>query len=265
LIGFILALFIALLAFRLRALNHSGAAAAAVLGTLVFGLGGLRMALLLVVFFITSSLLSRLVSRRKHAAAAFFSKGERRDAGQVLANGGVAGLFLLLKLFFPDQDWPWIAAAAALGAANADTWATELGVLSPSNPRLITTAQSVEPGTSGAISLVGTLAALGGAALIALIAAVRLDPLSFAPRLFFLLTAGGLAGSLIDSLLGATLQAIYRCPTCAKETERHPLHSCGSPTHHLRGLPWLNNDWVNTTCTLSAALIAAVAALAGIA
>jgi uncharacterized membrane protein len=60
----------------------------------------------------------------------------------------------------------------------------------------------------------------------------------------------------VDSLLGAWVQVIYYCPACEKETERHPTHSCGTATMPLRGLPWLQNDWVNTACTLSGALIA---------
>ena len=77
-----------------------------------------------------------------------------------------------------------------------------------------------------------------------------------------LISLAGLLGSLADSALGATLQAIYTCPKCQKETERHPLHSCGSPTTLAHGLSWLNNDWVNITCTLVGALLAG--ALAGL-
>jgi uncharacterized membrane protein len=62
-------------------------------------------------------------------------------------------------------------------------------------------------------------------------------------------TASGLFGSLFDSLLGATVQAIYFCPTEKKETEKHPLHTCGTPTVQIRGLKWLNNDLVNVACS----------------
>ena len=66
--------------------------------------------------------------------------------------------------------------------------------------------------------------------------------------IFLLITLSGLLGSLFDSLLGATVQAMYFCPTDQKETEKHPLHTCGTLTVHTRGWTWLDNDWVNFAC-----------------
>jgi Raf kinase inhibitor-like YbhB/YbcL family protein len=191
-----------------------------------------------------------------------YSKGSRRDAAQVLANGGIAGIFVLFHVVYPLQGWPWLGAAAALAAANADTWATELGVLSSKPPRLITTGKPVEYGDSGAVSTAGLLAATGGSLLIAALAAA-FDPFGVMNSTWasgavaiILMTLAGFAGSLVDSWLGATRQAIFYCPVCRKETERHPLHTCGTPTTLLRGWSWLNNDWVNLACTVSAVMLA---------
>lgn len=261
LIGFLLAVIIALAAWRAGSLNPQGAIAAALLGAIIFGLGGWGWAILLLGFFISSSALSRLFRKRKMVLDEKFSKGSRRDAGQVLANGGIAGLFVLLHALFPTASWPWLGFAGALAAANADTWATELGVLSRAAPRLITTGRVVERGTSGGISLAGTAAAAGGALFIAIlgVACWQGQVFSLAPHPIAWLagvTLAGLLGSLADSLLGATVQAIYWCPGCQKETERSPLHTCGAPTRLLRGWPWLDNDWVNGVCTVVGGVVA---------
>jgi uncharacterized membrane protein len=148
----------------------------------------------------------------------------------------------------------WLAGlTGALAAVNADTWATELGVLARQAPRMVTSGTRVEPGTSGAVSGLGEAAALGGALLISTPAAVAEN----APLLVLIATASGVAGSLFDSLLGATVQAIYTCPACAKETERHPVHSCGTLTVPLRGWRWLDNDGVNFGASLVGAVVSA--------
>ncbi|MFN3741774.1 MAG: DUF92 domain-containing protein [Anaerolineales bacterium] len=261
-LAFLLALLISLLAWRFRALTVNGALAATVVGSLIFGLGGWRWALLLLLFFFTSSALTRAFVHRKRKLSEKFAKGGQRDAMQVMANGGVAALCVLAHFAFPQALWSWLGFAASLAAVNADTWATELGVLSPHPPRRITNWQIVEEGASGGITLLGTSAALLGSALIALPAAF-LPPLPISHPLltFVLVTLAGLIGSLIDSLLGDTLQAIYFCPRCRKETEHFPRHSCGTATSRLRGLPWLDNDGVNIACALSAALLALAFAL----
>lgn len=247
-IGILLAILIAFLAFRARSLNQSGAYAAFVVGAVIFGLGGLAWAILLLTFFITSSGLSRMFKESKRAASEKYAKGGERDAGQVLGNGGIATLFAALHALFPEALWPWLGFAASLAAVNADTWATELGVLSPNSPRMITDLRKVvEKGTSGGVSWTGTMASLAGAGLIGLEAAL-LVPSGVNWMFFGLVTTAGVLGAMFDSFLGATVQTIYFCPSCRKETERNPTHSCGTDTNHIRGWGWLNNDWVNFAC-----------------
>jgi uncharacterized protein (TIGR00297 family) len=251
--GFFLAIVIAYLAFRAQSLDRSGALAAVIVGTVVFGLGGLSWSVLLMVFFITSSALSRMFNQRKRGLAEKFSKGHERDAGQVFGNGGLATAFVAVHALFPESGLGWVGFAAALAAVNADTWATELGVLNPHPPRLITNLNHVvEKGTSGGISLSGTLASLAGAFVIAFPASLFTGNWSLIP----IITLAGLFGSLCDSFLGATVQAMYYCPTDNKETEKHPLHTCGTPTVHVRGWTWLDNDWVNFACGACGVVVA---------
>lgn len=258
-LGFSLSLIISLLAWRLRTLTSSGGIAALFVGGMIFGLGGLNWAVLLLAFFISSSALSRTARTYKQTVSDKFSKGSQRDWGQVLANGGLGSLCAFAHVFLPMEIWPWIVFLGAMAAVNADTWATELGVLQHKPPRLLTTGKVVPPGTSGAVSLLGTLASLAGALFVGSVAMlVSRSPLyeTFAWKALIVSSLSGLGGSLFDSLLGATVQGIYYCPACQKETEKHPLHSCGTNTEHLRGWRWLNNDWVNFGASLFGAMTA---------
>jgi uncharacterized protein (TIGR00297 family) len=159
------------------------------------------------------------------------------------------------------------AFAGIMATVNADTWATEVGVLSKKPPRMITTFEPVEPGTSGGVTPLGTLATLGGATAIglSLILFLAVDGIfggagfgMAGGSILALIAAagiGGLAGSLFDSLLGATVQSIYFCPTCDKETEKR-LHTCGTQTESARGWRWLNNDLVNFLSSIVGGVIA---------
>jgi uncharacterized protein (TIGR00297 family) len=261
-IGIVLSVLIGLFAYRRGALSKSGVAGAIIVGTAIFGFGGWTWGLVLIAFFVTSSLLSRYKESLKEKLAEKFAKGSQRDIWQALANGGAGALIALAYLFYPQ---PVLVAAfvAAMATVNADTWATELGVLSRRPPRLLTTWRAVEVGTSGGVTLLGTLSALAGALLIGCAAAGLLaleSVFTGARHVTFLLlpvaALGGLTGSLFDSLLGATVQAIYYCPACDKETEK-TLHGCGTPTRQVRGWAWLDNDMVNFLSSLAGALIGA--------
>ena len=246
-------------AYRLHSLNRGGAIAACMVGTIVLWLGGWRWAAELLAFFMSSSVLSRAFQFRKQALIKFAAKGAVRDAGQVLGNGSIPAMLALLHGLLPNGAWTWIPFSGALAAVTADTWATELGTLSKGLPRLITRPQEkVQKGTSGGISSLGMLAAISGAAFIGLVAAAvmaaphEIDGL----RVFVASSLGGLVGSVLDSLAGATVQAMYFCPVHQQETEQHPFHNCGARTILRRGLPWLNNDWVNLICSASGAAVA---------
>lgn len=252
--GTLLAASIAVAAYYFGSLTRGGAWAAALVGTLTFGVGGWGPALLLLAFFITSSALSRAGGLRKARLRDAFEKGSRRDQHQVLANGSLAAILSLGYGLTGDSLW-LLGIAGSLSAAAADTWATELGVLARARPVLITTGKPVDPGTSGGVTAIGILASLAGAGLIGTLTGIV--TISLAASGIILVV--GVLGSTLDSLMGATVQSVYHCPACMKETERHPVHLCGSETTYLRGWRWLGNDQVNLLANTAGALLAVLA------
>jgi uncharacterized protein (TIGR00297 family) len=190
---------------------------------------GWRGAALLLAFFISGSVLTQLATGR----------GGRRNARQVIANGGAAALGALFG------SWP--AAAGALAAAAADTWATELGSFSPVPPRFITTGARVTRGMSGGITALGTVGGIAGA--LSMAALAHLLPPSGAAAGLAVVAAAGIAGMLADSLLGATGQGVYECAACAARSERADT-ICHQPVQLIRGWRWLDNDAVNLVATL---------------
>jgi uncharacterized protein (TIGR00297 family) len=168
-----------------RWLTGRGATAALAVGlATIWGLGW-RGFVLLLAFFVSSSLLTTAAKG-----------GRRRNERQVLANGGVAALAAFAG--------SWIVFAGALAAATADTWATEIGRHSPVAPRLITNGRRVPPGTDGGMTLLGTAGGIVGAGFIAGLSYVS------GQRGTLVIAAAGVAGMLVDSLLGATVQGKVR-------------------------------------------------------
>jgi uncharacterized protein (TIGR00297 family) len=261
--GLVLSTAIGGLAYWRKSLSVSGWLGAILVGTLTLGFGGWAWGLTLIIFFISSSLLSRYKEQIKEKRAAEkFEKGGRRDFSQTMANGGLSAL---CAVAYGLTGKPLVLLAAFVGlmaTVNADTWATELGVLSPHKPRLITSGKVVEPGTSGGITLFGSSAAALGAGLIGICLFVLLI-LAGVPAPGWVIPAaiaGGFGGAMLDSLLGATYQAIYAYSD-GRETERR-FDRRGNPTTFVRGWPWLNNDIVNLSSSVGGALIAILVMLA---
>lgn len=236
---------VSLLSWRATFLTADGALAQFVLGTVLLGLGGWKWTVPMVVFFGTSSIISQLWKRRRAVAETFFEKSSRRDAGQVIANGGVAGL-ATLGWSFTHNESLYAFYLGAVAAATADTWATEIGTLSKTPPVLITTLKRVERGRSGAVSLLGTTAGLAGASVISL---TSLPWIEASQMLFlvFVATASGFVGSFADSLTGALAQARFQCTVCRKTTERRS--HCQQESVQIGGFNLIRNDQVNLICT----------------
>lgn len=252
-LGALVSAIVATIARRRGSLSASGALAAVVVGAAIATAGaGCYLALL--GFFVTSSALGRVGDARKARLRADYAKGDERDAWQVLANGGVAAACALIQCVRPDLDLA-PAILGALATANGDTWATELGPLSTQSPRSLRTLRRVPAGTSGAVSGLGFAASAAGGALVG--ALVGLVTTGLWLRWVGLGAVCGAVGALVDSLLGATVQASFRCPTCARACES-ARHTCGAATVHVRGVSWLGNDAVNLGATLAGASLGAL-------
>jgi uncharacterized protein (TIGR00297 family) len=258
-LGFVGSLAIGLFALRRGSLSRSGAAAAVVIGTVIYAGGGGSWFLALIAFFATSTLLGKVGTQKKARIKLDFEKGDTRDAWQAFSNGGVAALCAVGMLLWSHAAWTG-AFVGALATANGDTWATELGTLSRAEPWSLRSLRRVPRGTSGAVSPLGLLATAGGGLLIGIVVGFGAPRLTWASlSLSAIGLVAGVLGSLADSLLGASLQAAYRCEACATNTEG-TLHHCGNRTVLIRGFAWFDNDLVNLSAT---ALGAALGALGG--
>jgi uncharacterized protein (TIGR00297 family) len=253
-IGFVVSSTIGYVAWRKRSLSKSGFVGAILSGTLTTACGGYGQALLLVGFFVSSSALSRRPRKDGRDLDAITAKGGKRDLSQAAANGGVSTAIALLG----TNERHRLPYLGSLAAVTGDTWATEIGIRSPEQPRDVLTLRPVPVGASGGVSFAGTMAsAVGGVCMGGLAAFIGLlDPISRPKRRQLVITGivSGIVGSLVDSVIGATLQERRWCDACGQATERL-VHTCGQPTRITGGIPGLNNDAVNFLCSLSGASV----------
>ena len=250
-------------AYRRGSLSKSGVMGLLLSGAILFYFGGWVWFAMLLAFLISASLWTLYQHNRKKFLDDIAAKTGPRDLVQALANVGVACVIAVLYRVNAEPAL-FLSFLGSLAAVNADTWATEIGTLSKTKPRLITTWQQVSPGTSGGLTFLGTLAGMAGSLFIGLLGmgfqwldsqatgqAFAYDP--FKDTLIVLFS--GCLGLMLDSLLGATLQARYFCNICQKMTEQQ-LHRGMHRTQYQAGIRWFTNDWVNFASSLVAAIVA---------
>lgn len=251
--GVILVVALSAVAFRLKALNFAGSVSAVAIGLVIFFGGGWGWLLLLISFFLLASLLTKFRLDYKKTLGVVQEAGGARGLRNTLANGFVAATAAVSEGVLGGG----VFASAFIGAmatSAADTLATEIGLLSLTKPRLITSlGKRVTPGTSGGITPLGTTVGVAAAVLISSIAAsVGVFDIS-PPKILWVGGLGGLAGMAFDSLLGAALQARYRCRTCGETLEIRLHH--GKRGEVVSGLGWMDNNVVNLLSTLAGALV----------
>lgn len=247
-----LAAIVSMVSLRLRFLSLSGSAMTFLLATAIFGLGGIKWTLPIFTFFVLSSILSKTGQSRKREFSDTFEKSGTRDYAQVLANGGL-GFLLVVGHFFYNDSRLFELYLISLAVAMADTWGTEIGVYFKVNPILITTFKKVKPGVSGGISFPGTAGAIAGSAILVGSAWYFLPAQMRTLTLFTTLTGFGFLGSVLDSILGATVQAQYKCAACGKYTEKS--EHCQRSSLIYSGYRFITNDAVNFGSALLSMII----------
>ena len=298
-VGFVLAFRISAGGLRKRSLSESGARSAFVVASMSLATSW-RNGITLLAFYWTSSKLTRFGSRIKGTLEEGVTEGGERGASQVFACSLIGVSLACTRRIIVGRDGPLLlgrstvaipssslallgdqltlAYVAFFACCAGDTWASELGILSKTLPRLVTKPwKKVPPGTNGGVSLVGLGASAAGGMIMGLIHGLfvaggipsllpymssslvsALTPSQYGREVMILTFVGflgGFGGSLLDSVLGATVQATYYDEESKKIVKRSGPH-----TTKVGGYGFLSNEMVNVVSTAISALVAALIA-----
>lgn len=186
-----------------KKLTVGGALTGAVIAILIFLEAGYTGVSMLFAFFALGTAATIWKKKEKQLIKIQHDQSAERDAGQVLANGGVAALMGALSYLVPDKVPLWnLMMAASLSSAMADTLSSELGMIYGKRFYNIISWKRDTRGLDGVVSLEGTLIGVIGSVIIALIYAS-----GFVWNTgFWIIILSGTIGNLSDSLLGALLE-----------------------------------------------------------
>jgi uncharacterized protein (TIGR00297 family) len=255
-LGLLIIFILSILTYKLQYLDRGGVIAGIIIGSIILIGFGWPALILMMIFFIFSTFSTRLRYNYKRQLGLGQEKGGKRGWRNTLANGGIAASSALASLFLGGEIF-FAFFLGAMATSMSDTLATEIGLLSRSRPRLITNLKKkVGAGTSGGISLLGEIMVVSGSLLIGILAFfLELSSIPFF-TIILLTLLGGLTGSHIDSILGATIQSMNRCIICGIITESNNHHN--KPTESFKGLKIIENNTVNFLSTVAGASTAAV-------
>ena len=197
--AYVILLFIlGFITYRRKSLDLFGSAVMIIMGVVIIFSAGTNWLLLIVLFLIMCLVATRYSKKYKRSLGQFEG---RRTSKNVISNGVVA----CFMAAFGGYYLPFVGGfIGAIATATADTLASEIGVLDQ-QPRLITTFQKVDPGTNGAVSVLGTASGIVGAAIIG-IAAFLLGIVANPLSAIAVSIISGTIGCFMDSILGAILE-----------------------------------------------------------
>ncbi|KAL8524064.1 hypothetical protein ACS0TY_013872 [Phlomoides rotata] len=276
LVAAVLSAAIATRSYRRKSLDLSGAFSGFAVMTIHIAVN-YRFGAVLLVFFFTSSMFTKFGEDKKKRVEADFKEGGQRNWIQVLFNSGIATILVLIAwkqvgtqdfcLNSKESSLMTSLVGGIIGhycCSNGDTWSSELGVLSKEQPRLITTFKPVRRGTNGGVTMAGLLAAAAGGSVLGLtfvifgfISTTCTFDIALKQLLIIPVSAlAGLCGSVIDSLLGATLQYSGFCSVRNKVVGKP-----GPTVKKISGLSLLDNDAVNLVSILLTTALTSIACL----
>ena len=252
-IGLIGSTIISLIGYHLKAISFDGIFTTILIGTLIT-LSGNLATWASIIFLFGSSLIIKLIKslffpdsfkieEKRH------EKQGARDSFQIISNTAPATLCLILYTYTRDSNF-LIAYLSSLAGATADTWGSEIGILSTGRTIDLTTLKITPKGISGGVSSLGLFASLLGSfsSVTVFLFFNFFQPIPISRQDVLLIIGIGFLASLIDSLLGSLFQGIF-------ETPHHELTEKQKNNHLVRGHKWLNNDGVNFITNSISAII----------
>jgi uncharacterized protein (TIGR00297 family) len=251
-IEFFVVVAFALAAVLLNTIDARGFLASATVGFAIMYGGGFSWFVIVAVFFTLGVVFTLYKYGYKRRLGAAQGKGGARNWPHILANGGIASVAAVWNLTSPGVV-PEAIFLGAISTSAADTVATELGLLSHSQPRLIThPSRPVPAGTSGGVTALGFV----GAAFASLVIGIMALAMGVLPDPYLVLplsVVGGVFGAAFDSLVGAAIQRKGYCIICLKPTEA--LKHCGERTKATQGKWYVENNLVNVISTVAGAAV----------
>jgi uncharacterized protein (TIGR00297 family) len=246
------------LAYKAKVINKSGILTAVPIGFIILYFGEVSWFFILILFFIIASVFTRYKYREKQRFGALQENDIPRNWKSVLANGLPLAVLAILYYISDHNPVFMLSFVGSISFALSDTLATELGLLSKEKPRSILTGEVVNKGQSGGITLYGEIAAIISSLVIGSICGIWFSNNRISQISIIIVAAlvGGVLATNLDSILGSTIQAKYKCVHCKKRLEKRAIH-CNRAMILERGISIVDNNVVNLLGMIIGALISA--------